>query len=110
MYSDKLGSHASGKCKKEGSEIWAFFLGIHIAYRLPRLLLEEELLELDERLVVLLLRVVDVDALDERLVVVPALEERVDDVALLFRVAGLVVEVRFLRLMLGDCLLPESSR
>ena len=81
-----------------------------IAYRLPRLLLEEELLELDERLVVLLLRVVDVDALEERLVVVPALEERVDDVPLLFREAGLVVVLRFLRLMSGDCLLPESSR
>ena len=96
--------------KKEGSEIRAFFLGIHIAYRLPRLLLEEELLELDERLVVLLLRVVDVDALEERLVVLPALEERVDDVALLFRVAGSVFVLRFLRLMSGDCLLPESSR
>ena len=79
-----------GNAKKEGSEIRAFFLEIHIAYRLPRLLLE-----LDERLVVLLLRVGDVEALDERFVVVPALEERVDDVALLFRVAGLVVVVRF---------------
>ena len=57
----------------------------------------------------LLLRVVDVDALDERLVV-DELEERVDDVPLLFRVAGLVVVLRFLRLMSGDCLLPESSR
>ena len=105
MYSDKLGSHASGKCKKEGSEIRAFFLEIHIVYRLPRLLLE-----LDERLVVLLLRVGDVEALDERLVDVPTLVERLDDVPLLFRVAGLVVVLRFLRLMSGDCLLPESSR
>ena len=80
-----------------------------IAYRLPRLLLEEELLELEERLVVLLLRVFDVDALDERLVV-DELEERVVEEPLLFRVAGLVVVLRFLRLMSGDCLLPESSR
>lgn len=97
-----------GNAKKEGSDVRTFFFlwRINIAYLLPRLLLE-----LDERLVVLLLRVVDVDALDERLVVVPALEERVDDVPLLFRVAGLVVvKERFLRLMSGDCLLPESSR
>ena len=82
----------------------SFLWGINIAYLLPRLLLE-----LEERLVELLLRVFDVDALDERLVV-DELEERVVEELLLFRVAGSVFVLRFLWLMSGDCLLPESSR
>ena len=81
-----------------------FLWGINIAYLLPRLLLE-----LEERLVELLLRVFDVDALDERLVV-DELEEREAEELLLFRVAGSVFVLRFLWLMSGDCLLPESSR
>ena len=81
-----------------------FLWGINIAYLLPRLLLE-----LEERLVELLLRVFDVDALDERLVD-DELEERVVEELLLFRVAGSVFVLRFLWLMSGDCLLPESSR
>ena len=92
------------KKRRPGCPNLLFLWGINIAYLLPRLLLE-----LEERLVELLLRVFDVDALDERLVV-DELEEREAEELLLFRVAGSVFVLRFLWLMSGDCLLPESSR